>query len=48
MIWGMIMEEWSTPSKAMNSTMRALMGEIKLEEMYVYSPIGTLVPLRDV
>lgn len=43
MIWGMIMEEWSTPGKAVNSTLRALMGEVKLEEMYSYAPFGTLV-----
>ena len=43
MIWGMIMEEWSTPGKAVNSSLRALMGEVNLEEMYRYAPIGTLV-----
>jgi len=43
MIWGMVMEDWSTPGKAVNSTLRALMGEIKLSEMYAYAPIGTPV-----
>ena len=30
-------------SKAVNSSLRALMGEVNLEEMYRYAPIGTLV-----
>ena len=29
--------------QAVNSTLRALMGEVKLEEMYSYAPFGTLV-----
>lgn len=43
MIWGMIMEEWSTPAKAVNSTLRTLMGQVSLEEMFGYAPIGAMV-----
>jgi len=43
MIWGMVMEEWSTPGKALNSTLRALLGNVNLSEMFFYSQFGTAV-----
>ncbi|CAE8632832.1 unnamed protein product, partial [Polarella glacialis] len=42
-IWGLVLEEWSTPVKAVVTTLRALMGDLSLEAMYDYAPFATTV-----
>eukprot|EP00928_Gymnodinium_smaydae_P070690 TRINITY_DN54476_c0_g1_i1.p1 TRINITY_DN54476_c0_g1~~TRINITY_DN54476_c0_g1_i1.p1 ORF type:complete len:978 (-),score=182.90 TRINITY_DN54476_c0_g1_i1:41-2974(-) len=42
MIYGMHLDSWSTPTKAIMSTSRSLMGDTDLAGMYEVAPISTL------
>jgi hypothetical protein len=43
MIYGLVLEDWSTPGGAINSAFRALMGDVDLSEMYKFAPFSTVL-----
>jgi len=43
MIFGLVLEEWSTPTGAMNSCFRSVLGFTDLEAMYEVAPVSTVM-----
>jgi hypothetical protein len=43
MIFGLSLDEWSTPMKAVSTSLRTLMGDADVSTMYDIAPISTLV-----
>mmetsp|Transcript_116090 Transcript_116090/g.328511 ORF Transcript_116090/g.328511 Transcript_116090/m.328511 type:complete len:995 (-) Transcript_116090:110-3094(-) len=43
MIFGLHLDEWSTPMQALNSSFRTLLGDVALTEMYEVAPVSTIM-----
>lgn len=43
MIFGLQLNDWSTADKAINSSARAMMGDLNMEAMYAFAPVSTMV-----